>query len=64
MIITNPKFAVKKDGCVWCRMDSEPLYTDKEAILSRRRELMSDPENSHKYRIIPHKGLYYLYKKR
>lgn len=64
MLILNPRFAVKKDGCIWCRIESEPAYTDKESILSRRRELMSDTENYNKYRIIPHKGFYYLYKKR
>lgn len=62
----SPRFAVRKPDGLWIRLVNEPLFTDKEAVFKRKRELkdLADMDGKpDQFRVIKQKGKHYIYKK-
>ena len=59
--IAPPNFVFKdKWHKIWYRMDSEPLTQDKEKTFERKRYL-AEFHYQRSFRVIKHKGYYFLY---
>ncbi len=60
---TLPKHAFKCDGYMWIIMEDEKPMNDKQAALTRKREL-GEYKDKVGYRIIKHQNKHYLYERK